>query len=67
MLGLSRKGGLTNCSMDAGEQNVAFFFKQWGGKNKRAAGRRYRGRIWHEYPLVATPPYSGTKPPNHIT
>jgi protein gp37 len=38
------------------EQNVAFFFKQWGGKNKKAAGRRYRGRIWDEYPLVAAPP-----------
>jgi protein gp37 len=38
------------------EQSVAFFFKQWGGKNKKAAGRRYRGRTWDEYPLVAAPP-----------
>ena len=31
-------------------QNVAFFFKQWGGTNKKATGRRYRGRTWDEYP-----------------
>jgi protein gp37 len=34
-------------------QNVAFFFKQWGGTNKKATGRRYRGRIWDEYPVDA--------------
>lgn len=31
-------------------QDVAFFFKQWGGKNKKAAGRSYRGKIWDEMP-----------------
>ena len=29
---------------------AAFFFKQWGGVNKKAAGRRFRRRIWNEYP-----------------
>jgi protein gp37 len=33
------------------EQDVAFFFKQWGGTNKKAAGRHYRGRTWDEYPI----------------
>jgi protein gp37 len=32
---------------------VAFFFKQWGGKNKKATGRKLRGRTWDEYPQVA--------------
>jgi protein gp37 len=32
------------------EQRVAFFFKQWGGTNKKAAGRRYLGRTWDNYP-----------------
>lgn len=27
-----------------------FFFKQWGGRNKKAAGRRYRGRTWDDSP-----------------
>ena len=29
---------------------VAFFFKQWGGKNKKASGRAYRGRTWDALP-----------------
>lgn len=29
---------------------TAFFFKQWGGKNKKKAGRTYRGRTWDEMP-----------------
>lgn len=32
------------------EQRVAFFFKQWGGRNKKAAGRTYRGQTWNEFP-----------------
>jgi protein gp37 len=35
---------------------VAFFFKQWGGKNKKKAGRILDGRTWDEMPkLKATP------------
>jgi len=29
---------------------VPFFFKQWGGVNKKAAGRLLDGREWNEYP-----------------
>lgn len=32
------------------DAKAAFFFKQWGGKNKKAAGRSYRGRTWDEMP-----------------
>ncbi len=32
------------------EQNVAFFFKQWGGKRKSQTGRRLSGRTWDQYP-----------------
>ena len=32
------------------DQDVAFFFKQWGGANKKIAGRRFRGKTWDEYP-----------------
>lgn len=28
----------------------AFFFKQWGGKNKKLTGRTLRGRTYDEYP-----------------
>lgn len=32
-------------------QRVAFFFKQWGGKRKKATGRLLDGRTWDDYPL----------------
>lgn len=31
-------------------QNVRFFFKQWGGVNKKQAGRQLHGRVWDEMP-----------------
>jgi len=31
-------------------QNVPFFFKQWGGVNKKKAGRRLDRKIWSEMP-----------------
>ena len=33
--------------VDAG---VAFFFKQWGGRSPKAAGRLLEGREWSEFP-----------------
>jgi protein gp37 len=32
---------------------TAFFFKQWGGKNKKAAGRAYRGATYDEMPALS--------------
>ena len=29
---------------------TAFFFKQWGGKNKKAAGRMLHGKTYDEMP-----------------
>lgn len=31
---------------------AAFFFKQWGGVQKKRAGRTYRGREWDELPAL---------------
>ncbi|HUU39624.1 MAG TPA: phage Gp37/Gp68 family protein [Desulfatiglandales bacterium] len=33
------------------EQNIPFFFKQWGGTNKKKTGRRLEGRTWDEMPM----------------
>lgn len=33
------------------KHDTAFFFKQWGGTNKKASGREYYGRTWDEYPV----------------
>ncbi len=35
--------------------DVAFFFKQWGGQNKKAAGRELHGRTYDEFPLELQP------------
>jgi protein gp37 len=32
---------------------VPFFFKQWGGKNKKATGRSLDGRTWDEMPRLS--------------
>jgi protein gp37 len=32
------------------EQGAAFFFKQWGGKNKKRQGRTLDGKTWDEFP-----------------
>lgn len=33
---------------------VPFFFKQWGGFNKKKTGRQLDGRTWDEFPTVRT-------------
>ena len=35
------------------QSGAAFFFKQWGGKNKKAAGRSYRGTTFDEMPALS--------------
>ncbi|RLD87502.1 MAG: hypothetical protein DRJ29_18055, partial [Bacteroidetes bacterium] len=32
-------------------QAVPFFFKQWGGTNKKKAGRILEGRVWDQMPI----------------
>ena len=34
------------------EQNVKFFFKQWGGRNKSEAGRELDGELHNSFPTV---------------
>ncbi|HMO16412.1 MAG TPA: phage Gp37/Gp68 family protein [Pirellulaceae bacterium] len=34
---------------------VPFFFKQWGGVNKKKAGRKLRGKEWNEIPIELQP------------
>lgn len=36
------------------KHKVAFFFKQWGGPNKKATGRLYQGQTWDEYPKASS-------------
>jgi protein gp37 len=31
--------------------NVAFFFKQWGGRSPKSGGRLLEGKEWNEFPM----------------
>ncbi|MDK2977402.1 MAG: hypothetical protein PWP52_116 [Bacteroidales bacterium] len=34
------------------QANVAFYFKQWGGTNKKKAGRKLEGKVYAEMPVL---------------
>ena len=36
------------------QKNVPFFFKQWGGTNKKKNGRTLQGRTWSQLPILTT-------------
>ena len=48
-----KKSWATDICNRCQESNVPFFFKQWGGVNKKKAGRELNGRIWSETPLLS--------------
>ena len=39
--------------MQCTENHVPFFFKQWGGVNKKKAGRLLKGKLWDQMPIVS--------------
>jgi protein gp37 len=41
---------VTDLRDQCSKAQVPFFFKQWGGKNKKLAGRMLDGRTWNELP-----------------
>jgi len=45
-----KKEWVTHIKEQCNEQNVPFFFKQWGGTNKAKSGRLLEGRTWDEKP-----------------
>lgn len=46
-----KKGWVIQIKKQCIKQNVPFFFKQWGGTNKKKSGRLLEGRIWEEMPI----------------
>ena len=44
------------------ESHTPFFFKQWGGTNKKKAGRKLNGRTWDEMPVNSATGYIKTMP-----
>ncbi len=47
-----KESWVTDIRNQCQEGKVPFFFKQWGGVNKKKTGRKLEGRTWEELPLV---------------
>jgi protein gp37 len=50
-----------NIHIQCVQQDVRFFFKQWGGFPKKKAGRLLAGRTWDAMPERVRKPYPGTR------
>ena len=48
-----KESWVTNIRTNCEASGTAFFFKQWGGVNKKRSGRLLDGRTWDEYPAPA--------------
>jgi len=48
-----KESWVTDIRNQCQEKKVPFFFKQWGGVNKKKTGRKLEGRTWDELPLVS--------------
>ncbi|MEA3307583.1 MAG: phage Gp37/Gp68 family protein, partial [Elusimicrobiota bacterium] len=59
---------VTNLRDQCIKQKVPFFFKQWGGVNKKKTGRLLNGRTWDEMPACgAMKRHAGKPKPELIT
>lgn len=47
-----REEWVTDIKNQCSQANVAFFFKQWGGTNKKKTGRILEGQTWDEMPEI---------------
>jgi len=52
---LMKKDWVTSLRDQCLQAEVPFFFKQWGGTNKKKTGRVLDGEIWNQYPPVVLP------------
>ena len=49
-----KKEWVENIRLQCEHYKVDFFFKQWGGKNKKAAGRELNGTTYDAMPLISS-------------
>jgi len=50
-----QKSWVTEIRDQCGERDIPFFFKQWGGVNRKKNGNTLENRIWNQYPEVDSP------------
>lgn len=48
-----KKEWVTDIKNQCQKSDVAFFFKQWGGTNKKKTGRILEGRVWDQMPDIS--------------
>ncbi len=48
-----KESWVTDIRNQCQEKKAPFFFKQWGGVNKKKTGRKLEGRTWDELPLIS--------------
>jgi len=53
------EGWVLDIKRQCGKSGVPFFFKQWGGFNKKKSGRLLQGRTWDELPRTPEPVGTG--------
>ncbi len=56
-----RKSWVRDIRRKCRKTGVPFFFKQWGGTQKKAAGRQLDGRTYDEMPRLATPQLAASR------
>jgi protein gp37 len=49
---LMNESWVMNIKKQCDQQNTLFYFKQWGGVNKRKAGRTLLGKTWDDTPAI---------------
>lgn len=49
------------------KEGIAFFFKQWGGRNKKLTGRELNGRTYDAMPVLSTQPMVSVSEPSTST
>ncbi len=49
------KEWVTNIQQQCLNNNISFFFKQWGGVNKKKTGRLLNGKLWSQMPKLKLP------------
>ncbi len=52
---LIEKEWVVNIQQQCSKKNIAFFFKQWGGVNKKKTGRLLDGKVWSQMPKFKAP------------
>jgi protein gp37 len=56
------KDWVMNIQQQCIKKNIAFFFKQWGGVNKKKTGRLLDGKIWSQMPKIEHPVSTSLSP-----